>query len=140
MVYVKWKLSRHTGGGGGSKIGQKRVTYYLNGPLLTYTIVRLNVVVILWPFSSKLFLFASKSTLFWYQSDKGHGLHFGHACYMCLYAYMCWIDDSWIKLFIFITNDKKNELLIASETVQKTILVLTFFTKIWKYFNDILIG
>jgi len=51
MFSVKWILSRHTGGPGGgagvrasvikwhmgergSKIGQKSVTYYFNGPLL----------------------------------------------------------------------------------------------------------
>jgi len=48
MFSVKWKLSRHTGGGnpsqchqmthgggGGSKIGKKSVTYNLNGPFRT---------------------------------------------------------------------------------------------------------
>jgi len=48
MLSVKLKLSRHKGGGskqchqmtqgggGGSKIGQKSVKYYLNGPLVTF--------------------------------------------------------------------------------------------------------
>ncbi len=33
-------LSRHMGGGGGSEIGQKIVTYYLNGPLHKITFLR----------------------------------------------------------------------------------------------------